>query len=325
MASWSINFLFFVILNNHMFLQVCNHQSQTSMRRWRTDCEHQSKEQTLWCGWQWHHQFVISLPAFSFRVRWNCWLKSVLRSSYALLFCIFSYNRCCKIHSESWKKTSSVVAWRTKAWDSVNKPQILKEGSPKLRLKPTARKFPPQWERERESVYVCVFMYVHACMHMYVCASSAVISAHWTTVDWSWPTEWNCCVRAVLHLRKQQKKHTGRKWFIETSPKSREKKLQSLCVCMCTCDVHAACLCVTSALRNNLLSRSDFLTALSVCWFLGFQGELVKKRKKKKKKVTTLQYRQCFKARRFTLQALGRVRLCRILCIYRDTQIIQQL
>ena len=36
--------------------------------------------------------------------------------------------------------------------------------------------------------------------------SATVISTCWTTVDWSWPKEWNCCAWADLRLRKKKKK-----------------------------------------------------------------------------------------------------------------------
>ena len=33
--------------------------------------------------------------------------------------------------------------------------------------------------------------------------SVTVISAHWATVDWSWPEEWNYCAWASLHFKKK--------------------------------------------------------------------------------------------------------------------------
>ena len=36
--------------------------------------------------------------------------------------------------------------------------------------------------------------------------SATVVSAHWATVDWSWLKEWNQCMWANLHFKKQNKK-----------------------------------------------------------------------------------------------------------------------
>ena len=50
--------------------------------------------------------------------------------------------------------------------------------------------------------------------------SVTVVSAHWATVDWSWPKEWNKCVLGNLYFRKIRKKRAGGKWIVEHSPKN---------------------------------------------------------------------------------------------------------
>ena len=57
--------------------------------------------------------------------------------------------------------------------------------------------------------------------------STTVISARWATVDWSWPTKWNWCACADLHLKKATTKKS--RWGIHrTFPKSPHKRGKSL-------------------------------------------------------------------------------------------------
>ena len=37
-------------------------------------------------------------------------------------------------------------------------------------------------------------------------SSATVISAHWATVDWSWPKEWNWCMLPYLHFNNNEKR-----------------------------------------------------------------------------------------------------------------------
>ena len=47
--------------------------------------------------------------------------------------------------------------------------------------------------------------------------SATVVSAHWATVDWSWPKKWNWLAQVDLKTKKQ-KKSTGRECIVEPSP-----------------------------------------------------------------------------------------------------------
>ena len=55
--------------------------------------------------------------------------------------------------------------------------------------------------------------------------STTVVSAHWATVDWSWPREWFSVCELISTLRKE-KKSTCWEWLVEHSPQilASEKK-----------------------------------------------------------------------------------------------------
>ena len=86
------------------------------------------------------------------------------------------------------------------------------------------------------------------------------VSAHWATVDWSWPKEWRWCVRANLHFKKQTNHKLGMNgWTFSLNPRKRGKShhhltvaivknvlkvfllliyvymLKCVCVCVCVC------------------------------------------------------------------------------------------
>ena len=46
---------------------------------------------------------------------------------------------------------------------------------------------------------------------------ATVVPACWATLDWSWPKEWNWCVLAALHMKKEEKSMSGQ-WIAEPSP-----------------------------------------------------------------------------------------------------------
>ena len=49
--------------------------------------------------------------------------------------------------------------------------------------------------------------------------SVTVVSARWAPVEWSWPKEWNWCVRANLQFKKKIKnRNTGGVWMVKHSP-----------------------------------------------------------------------------------------------------------
>ena len=54
--------------------------------------------------------------------------------------------------------------------------------------------------------------------------SATVISAHWATVDWSWPKKWNQCTRPKLRFKNKIKKGAGGEWIVKQSPKNFARK-----------------------------------------------------------------------------------------------------